>query len=86
MRDRHTETVGRRLYEWVRDYTGRALDAMKGPKARTGNEWVTDEMVVRVGGQRYWLWNLLDSKTQYILAAHHGATPTPPVRRCGRER
>ena len=27
-------------------------------------------MVVRVGGQKYWLWNLLDSKTRYILAAH----------------
>ena len=58
------------LYEWVRDYTARALTAMKGHKARTGNEWVADEMVVRVGGQNYWLWNLMDSKTRYILAAH----------------
>ena len=58
------------LYEWVRDYTARAQDAMKGHKARTGSEWVADEMVVRVGGQKYWLWNVMDSKTRYILAAH----------------
>ena len=43
---------------------------MKGHKARTGDEWVADEMVVRVGGQNYWLWNLMDRKTRFILAAH----------------
>ena len=58
------------IYEWTRDFSARVLDAMKGHKARTGNEWVADEMVVTVGGKKYWLWNVMDSKTRYILAAH----------------
>ena len=58
------------VYEWVRDYTARALGAIKGHKARTGDEWVADEMQVKVGGQKYWLWNVMDSRTRYILAAY----------------
>ena len=58
------------VYEWVRDSSARALDAMKGHKARTGDEWVADEMQVKVGGKKAWVWNLMDSKTRYILAVH----------------
>ena len=58
------------LYEWVRDYSDRALDSMKGRKAKTGPEWVVDEMVVTVGGQKYWNWNVMDAKTRYILASY----------------
>ena len=58
------------VFEWVGDYSARALDAMKGRKARTSDEWVADEMQVKVGGQKYWLWNVMDSRTRFILAAH----------------
>ena len=58
------------VYEWVRDYSARALESMKRHRARTGDEWVADELVVRVGGQKYWLFNLMDTRTRYILAAH----------------
>ena len=58
------------VFEWVGDYSARALDAMKGHKARTGDEWVADELVVSVGGEKHWLWNVMDSATRYILAAH----------------
>ena len=39
-------------------------------KAHTGREWVADEMAVKVGGQQYWNWNVMDAKTRYILASH----------------
>ena len=59
------------IYEWVRDYTDKATVAqMKGRKAKTGKEWVADEMMVDVGGQKMWLWNVMDSETRYILASH----------------
>lgn len=29
-----------------------------------------DEVVVRVGGRQFWLFNVMDSKTRYILAAY----------------
>ena len=58
------------IYEWVRDYTDKAVGQMKGRKAKTGSEWVADEMMVDVGGKKMWLWNVMDSETRYILASH----------------
>ena len=51
-------------------YTDKALAQLKGHKAQTGKEWVADEMMVDVGGQKMWLWNVMDSETRYILASH----------------
>ena len=58
------------IYEWVRDYTDKATGQMKGRKAQTGKEWVADELMVDVGGQKMWLWNVMDSETRYIMASH----------------
>ena len=58
------------IYEWVRDYTDKAIWQMKGRKAHTGKEWVADELMVEVGGKKMWLWNVMDSETRYILASH----------------
>ena len=58
------------IYSWVRDYTDRAVDEMKGHKAKTGGHWVADETQVDVGGQKMWLWNVMDAETRYILASH----------------
>ena len=58
------------IYEWVRNFTDRAVGQMKGRKAHTGKEWVADEMMVDVGGQKMWLWNVMDSETRYVLASH----------------
>ena len=43
---------------------------MDGHKAKAGGHWVADEMQVDVGGNKVWLWNVMDSKTRYILASH----------------
>ena len=58
------------IYEWVRDYTDEAVASMKNHRAATGGHWVADEMQVNVGGKKVWLWNVMDSKTRYILASH----------------
>ena len=60
------------LYEWVRDYTDTAYRVLKEPeyKAKTGRVWVADEMVVDVGGEKYWHWNVMDAKTRFVLASY----------------
>ena len=54
----------------MKEYTDKAIAAMKGRKAETGDEWVADEMVLKVGGCNVWHWNVMDAKTRYILATH----------------
>ena len=58
------------IYEWVQAYSKGAVNAVKDLKAETGPEWVADETMVKIDGHPYWLWNVMDSKTRYILAAH----------------
>ena len=38
--------------------------------AHTSGHWVADEMMLKVGGERMWNWNVMDSETRYILASH----------------
>ena len=58
------------MYKWVKECIEKALDGMTDHKAQVGDEWVVDEMVVKVGGQNYWNWNVMDKGTRYILASH----------------
>ena len=58
------------IYEWVRDYSEKAVDQMRGQKAIVGGEWVADEMAVDVGGEKVWLWNVVDGRSRYIFACH----------------
>ena len=58
------------ICRWVKEYTDDAVREMENHKAQTGDEWVADEMQVTVGGKKYWNWNVMDSKTRYILASH----------------
>ena len=58
------------IYHWVKTYTDTAVKEMEQHPAHTGGDWVADEMMVDVGGQKYWNWNVMDSTTRYILASH----------------
>ena len=58
------------IYAWVKTYTDTAVEAMDDHKAHTGGHWVADEMLVDVGGEKFWNWNVMDRETRYILASH----------------
>ena len=83
------EPSKRTIYSWVRRYTDKAIAAMREYPAHTGSEWVADEMVLKVGGKKYWNWNVMDSETRYILASHlslrRDATAAAEVMRKARE-
>ena len=58
------------VYRWVQEQTARANDVVQDLRVQTGPEWVADEMAVRLGGKQYWLFNVMDSKTRFILGAY----------------
>lgn len=71
MGDHHNlETTPVTVYRWVQDYSQRASDIAKDFPVNTGDEWVADEVAVKVGGKQYWLFNVMDSKTRFVLAAY----------------
>ena len=58
------------IYQWVRDYTKDVLKEMERRPAHTGGRWVVDDMQLDVAGQKYWIWNVMDRSTGYLLASH----------------
>ena len=72
------ETTPMTVYRWVRELSGKADDVLRRMKVHTGREWVADEMVVNVGGQKLWLFNVMDADTRFVLAAY--LTPERTVR------
>ena len=64
------ETAPCTIYRWVRELTAKADSALKPTKVHAGDVWVADEVVVNVGGQNYWLFNVMDADSRFLLAAY----------------
>lgn len=71
-------------HDWIKGYSilakrfmdgevgedGREDSATGKPiKANVGDHWVADELFVRVEGDQFYLWNVMDKETRYVLAA-----------------
>ena len=58
------------VYRWVAEHVEAAKDIMDDFPAHTSGKWVADEIQVNVGGEKMWLWNVMDAGTRYALAVH----------------
>lgn len=58
------------VYRWTRGLADTANEILGDSKIPTGDEWVADELAVKVGGKQYWLFNVMDSKSRVILATY----------------
>ena len=72
--DRETTQVS--VYRWVRDLSKKAGEVLRPMKVDTGGVWVADEIAVKVGGKNYWLFNVMDSDTRFLLSAYLSPTQT----------
>jgi putative transposase len=39
-------------------------------KPHTGHTWVADEIVIKAGGEKYWVWDVMDANSRYLLATY----------------
>ena len=58
------------VFRWVQGYARGAAEEMRKHKVPIGKEWVADEMQVNLRGKPYWLWNVQDRRSRYLLATH----------------
>ena len=63
------ETTPMTVYRWTRELAAKADEVLRPVKGTVGDSWVADEMVVNVGGEKYWRFNVMDSETRLALAA-----------------
>jgi transposase-like protein len=66
-------------YEWIVRYTKVAVDKAKITNISVGDIWVGDETVLDIGGENIWFWDILDTKTRFLLASTMSLTRTKIV-------
>ncbi len=64
------------VYRWIARFTKRAVSEAKNYKPDVGDVWVADETVLDIDGQNVWFWDIIDSKTRFLLASHMSRTRT----------
>ena len=69
-------TTAASVYNWVHKEAQRANELLRDVKVQAGDEWVADELAVKVGGRQMWLFNVMDADTRFLLAAHLSPTRT----------
>jgi putative transposase len=58
------------IYKWIVRFTKEAIVKAKEFKPKVGNIWIADETGVNVGDRCIWFWDIIDTKSRYLLASH----------------
>ena len=57
-------------WNWVVRFTKEAVKQCKDFTPEVGDTWVADETYMKLGGKTVYFWDIIDSKTNYLLASH----------------
>ncbi len=57
-------------WRWVTKYSRIVNDYAVSLPAEVGPVWMADETAVFVFGKQYWFWDMIDTKTRFLLASH----------------
>ncbi len=55
---------------WVRRFSKPVIIEANKYKPDVGNVWVADETVIELDGKNIWLWDIIDTKTRFLIATH----------------
>ncbi len=58
------------VYRWVIHYTNEAIKLLEPLQPDVGDVWVVDETVIKVGGSKWWFWDMIDEDTRFLLSSH----------------
>jgi putative transposase len=57
------------VYRWVVKYTLQAFELLEPLKPTVGDTWVVDETVIQIGGDNWWLWDIIDDETRFLITS-----------------
>ena len=63
-------------YNWVERFTKLAVEETERHKPDVGGVWVADECMIELDGKNVWFWDIIDTKTRFLLASHMSYTRT----------
>ena len=62
------------IYNWVVRFSKIAILEAESHTPNVSDTWIADETVLKIGGKKYWLHDIIDSETRYLLATHLSST------------
>jgi transposase-like protein len=57
-------------WNWVKRFTKEAIRQSKDFKPGVGDTWIADETYMKLGDKTVYFWDIIDPKTNYLLASH----------------
>jgi transposase-like protein len=64
------------IYNWIVRFSKTAAEKASTFHPKVGDTWIADETVMNVGGKNIWFWDIIDTKTRFLLASHISETRT----------
>jgi putative transposase len=64
------------ILNWVKRFSKMAIIEANKYKPEVGSIWVADETMINLDGKNIWLWDIIDTKTRFLLATHMSYTRT----------
>ncbi|MDD5701019.1 MAG: DDE-type integrase/transposase/recombinase [Dehalococcoidales bacterium] len=61
------------VYRWVRQSTEKVLEATRDHHPRVGNDWIAYESAILIGLKNYWVSDLIDADSHFLLASRLSA-------------
>ena len=58
------------IYNWVRRFTNLAVKEAEKYKPKVSGVWAADETVIDLDGKNIWFWDIIDTKTRFLIASH----------------
>jgi putative transposase len=63
-------------YIWFKRFTELAVKEAEKYHPKVGDIWIADETMIDIDGKNIWFWDIIDSKTRFLLASHMSVTRT----------
>jgi transposase-like protein len=65
---RSVHTTPASIYKWVTRFSRAAIDETNKTKVEVSDVWVATESAVKINGKSYWLRDIIDPQTRFLLA------------------
>ncbi len=57
-------------YNWVNRFSKHAILEAGKHTPKVGSIWVADETMIDLDGKNVWFWDIIDTKTRFLIASH----------------
>lgn len=58
------------IYRWLLKYTREAIKMFQTITPKVSDQWVADETAIKIDEVLYWIWDIIDIDTRFLLATH----------------